>query len=115
MPRSRRLALTIAAVAGVSAPGRVPAQAAPDTLPGYERVRPGSDSAALVRAADDALRGAMSMPVPLAVTRFRRERGSALIAMRPAPPPNTTPVVWHGLAGTVRVLPDGRRVIVSRD
>lgn len=111
----RRLAFALAALAGFSAPHAASGQTSPDTLPGYRDVRPSADSAALVQAADDALRGLLSIPVPFVVTHLRRERATAMVSLRPAEVPGTTPVVWHGLAGTVRILADGRRVIVSQE
>jgi hypothetical protein len=84
----------------------------PDTLPRFEQIVATSDSSALVRAANDALQGKMGVEVPMSVTSYRREGRSVVIALRPQPTPG---VVWRNLAGSVRILEDGRRIILSRD
>jgi hypothetical protein len=91
---------------------RIAGEAARETLPGYGDVVATSDSGAVVAAAVDALRGASSVLVPMRATRYRREGRDAVVSLRPVPTPG---VAWRGLGGTVRILPDGRRVIVARE
>ncbi len=87
------------------------AQAAPDTLVAYGMARPASDSATIVRAVDDALQGESSITVPMETMQFARVGGAVIVTLRPVPTPG---VVWHNLGGTVRLLADGRRVILGR-
>jgi hypothetical protein len=44
-------------------------------------------------------------------TRYRREERAVVVSLEPIPTPG---VVWRNLAGTVRILADGRRVILAR-
>ena len=90
---------------------RIAAELPSDTLPGYGTVVAASDSAALVRAAADALRGASSVPAPMRVTRYARQGEDVVVSLEPVP---ARGVAWRGLGGTVRILPDGRRVIIAR-
>lgn len=83
-----------------------------DTLPPYRNVNGASrDSVELVKAASDALNGKSGIPLEFLVISFRRAHGRVTIDMKPQPIPN---VVMHGAGGTVRILADGRRVILSR-
>ena len=86
-------------------------QSLPDTLVRYANTTAASDSISLVAAADDALQGRSSVTVPMVVKRFVREKSAVLIELSPEPHPR---VIWHNLAGTVRIMNDGRRVILSR-
>jgi hypothetical protein len=88
------------------------AQAPADTLPRYRDVTVKSDSAALVEAANDALQGLSSIEVPMRTTRYRHEERAVVVSLQPVPTPG---VVWRNLAGTVRILEDGRRVLLSRE
>ena len=47
----------------------------------------------------------------MVVTAYRRVRTSVVISMEPDSTPG---IEWVHLGGTVRVLPDGRRVILHR-
>jgi hypothetical protein len=83
------------------------------TLPRYGQVVGTSDGATLVRAADDALPGRSSVTLPTLTTAYRREAGAAVVTLRPTG-------VLAGIAvpnagGTVRILGDGRRVILPRE
>lgn len=84
----------------------------PDTLPRYAQVVQTSDSTALVRAVNDALQGRMGVEVPMRTTCYKRETNSVVITLVPVPAPG---VVWRDLGGTVRILEDGRRIILSRE
>lgn len=87
------------------------AQPTGTVLPPFEKVRPSSDSVSLVRAADDALQGASSITVPMRVVRFHRSAGIVEVALVPQA---DSAVVWRNRGGTVRMLANGRRIIVSR-
>lgn len=83
-----------------------------DTLPRFETVTPTTrDSARLVNAADDALQGQYGVIVPMEVQRFQRMRGQVEVTLRPKTSPNAE---WLRLGGRVRILPDGRRIVVER-
>jgi len=83
-----------------------------DTLPRFAAVTSvARDSATLVAAADDALQGKFGITAPMIVTQFRRDGSGVEISMRPD---TSRGVSWKDLGGTVRVLPDGRRVILRR-
>jgi hypothetical protein len=83
-----------------------------DTLPRFADVTASSaDSVKLVAAANDALQGKFGLQAPMVVTSFHRVQSSVVISMRPDSTPG---IEWAHLGGTVRVLPDGRRVIVHR-
>ena len=94
----------------------VAAQTTGETLPRYGAVDAGSDSAAVVRAAADALQQRASVALPTFVARYETsdERGGrvAVVSLRPVPVPGLD---VRGVGGTVRVLGDGRRVIVARE
>ena len=84
----------------------------PDTLPPYKQVQGTSrDSAEQVEAAVDALHGRLGFPPPLVLTSYRREGRSVVIDMRADSLPRLRFV--NG-GGTIRILEDGRRVIVAR-
>jgi hypothetical protein len=83
-----------------------------DTLPRYGTVAAGSDSAAVVRAASDALQGRSSVEVPMRTTRYVREGRAVVVSLTPVAMPG---IVWYHLGGTVRVHEDGRRVVVARE
>jgi hypothetical protein len=93
-------------------PQPVAAQVTSDTLPRYRDVTARSDSAALVQAANDALQGLSSLEVPMRTTHDRREKQDVVVSLQPVPTPG---VVWRNLGGTVRILRDGRRVILKRE
>jgi hypothetical protein len=93
-------------------PQTIGAQAQADTLPRYLDVTSRSDSAEVVRAVNDALQGLSSLEVPMRTTRYQRDKSTVVVSLEPIPTPG---VVWRKLAGTVRVLSDGRRVILSRE
>lgn len=83
-----------------------------DTLPPFGAVRPAtSDSIRLVAAANDALQGKFGITAPMLVIAFRRTPEGVLISMKPDSTPG---ISWDHLGGLVRVLPDGRRVILRR-
>lgn len=84
---------------------------ASETLPRFAAVRGEADSLALVRAANDALQGRSSVAVPMTTTHFLRQGRTAMVSLEPVPVPG---IQWRGVGGTVRILQDGRRVIVSR-
>ena len=84
----------------------------PDTLEAFEEVRGvSSDSARHVLAAIDALHGAVAVPPPMVVKDYRREDRSILIDVAADSLPR---LKWTGGGGTVRILADGRRAILSR-
>jgi beta-lactamase regulating signal transducer with metallopeptidase domain len=83
----------------------------PQPLPTYRDITTASDSVSLVSAAIDALTGQLSVTVPMVVRGYRREPHSVVIDL--APTPNES-VEWHNLGGSVRILDDGRRIILSR-
>jgi hypothetical protein len=84
----------------------------PDTLPPFAAVTPtNSDSTGLVAAANDALQGKFGITAPMVVIAFRRTPDGVLISMKPDSTPG---ISWDHLGGLVRVLPDGRRVILRR-
>jgi len=86
--------------------------AALDTLPRFAAVTPAArDSASLVAAADDALQGKFGIRAPMIVTRFQQDRDGVEISMKPD---TTRGISWKDLGGTVRVLADGRRVVLRR-
>ena len=105
------LAALVSPSSAQSRPNAGPVPSLPDTLPQFERVVAASDSSALVRAANDALQGKMGVEVPMLTTSFKREANAVLLSLRPQPTPG---VVWRNLGGSVRILRDGRRVILSR-
>lgn len=82
-----------------------------DTLPPFEGVTASADSAKLIAAASDALHGMSGITVPMVVVRFSREKNVVLVELTPIESPR---VKWNNLGGTVRILADGRRVILSR-
>jgi hypothetical protein len=97
------------AIAGAQTPIAPSAQ---DTFPIFQGATGATkDSVRLVDAANDALQGRFGVEVPMQVTSFRRSRGGAELTLQPIKTPNA---VWLKLAGTVRILPDGRRVILRR-
>ena len=84
----------------------------PDTLPQYEKTTAAtSDSVSLVAAADDALQGLSSVPVPMVVKKYVRGKSSVVIELQPAPNPK---IRWHNRGGTVRIVKDGRRIVLAR-
>ncbi len=84
----------------------------PDTLKQYAKTTPANaDSLSLVAAAKDALQGMSSLEVPMIVEKYVREKTAVVIELRPAPDPK---VVWLNRGGSVRILNDGRRVVVTR-
>jgi hypothetical protein len=115
MRRLTHLSLYAAASVAVAALGLTPrqamAQSPADTLPRYRDITVKSDSTLLVHAANDALQGLSSLEVPMRTTRYRHEERSVVVSLEPVPTPG---VVWRNLAGTVRILEDGRRIILSR-
>lgn len=87
-------------------------QAVPDTLPAYHQIRGTSrDRSALIAAVIDALHGRMAFPPPLVVNSFKREDRTVTIDMKADSLPR---IRWRNGGGTVRILADGRRVIVRR-
>jgi hypothetical protein len=88
------------------------ASATHDTLPRFAAVTGSThDSVSLVTAADDALQGKFGITAPMVVTGFHRTPTGVEIRLKP----DTTPgISWEHLGGVVRVLPDGRRVILRR-
>jgi hypothetical protein len=88
------------------------APSTPDTLPPFGDMSPArSDSTRLVAAANDALQGKFGITAPMRVIAFRRSPDGVLISMKPD---STRGITWDHLGGLVRVLTDGRRVILRR-
>lgn len=83
----------------------------PGPIPMYGNITAASDSASLVAAASDALQGRLFVTVPMIVKGYRRETNSVLIDLAPVSP---GPVEWRNLGGSVRILEDGRRIILAR-
>ena len=95
----------------------------PDTLPPWgralsvTRLEMERDSAAIVplveqvKAAIDALTGRASIPARLVLSGFRREGRAVIIDLTAD---NLPQLAFWGAGGTVRILPDGRRVILAR-
>lgn len=113
----RSLVLSVTTLASLStAPGAhgqaaITTRSAGDTLARFERITSDSrDSVQLVRAADDALQGKFGVTVPMSVTAFRRTQRGVEVSLRLAKTPG---VEWKELGGTVRILSDGRRVVLN--
>lgn len=86
--------------------------ALPDTLPPYREIRGTSrDRSALVAAVVDALHGRIAFPPPLALKSFHRNGQSVTIDMMADSLPR---IRWRNGGGTVRILSDGRRIILRR-
>ena len=84
----------------------------PDTLPPYGQIRGTSrDRKAVIAAVTDALEGRSGLPAPLVTKSYRRDGKDLVIDMVADSLPR---VRFHGAGGTVRILEDGRRVIVAR-
>ncbi len=95
----------------------------PDTLPPWGRALSDTrlevqrDSTAIVplveqvKAAIDALSGRSSFPPLLALNEFHRDGGAVVIDLTAA---NLPRLNFIGAGGTVRILPDGRRIILAR-
>ena len=113
MSRSFGVAIALSVLPyAVHAQSTARASALHDTLPRFAAVTPAArDSASLVAAADDALQGKFGITAPMIVTRFQRGRSGAEISMKPD---TTHGISWKDLGGTVRILSDGRRVILRR-
>lgn len=112
-PFAQAVAAAVVAVLALGTMLRVgAAYDASETLPRYGTVAGEADSLALVRAATDALQGRSSVAVPLVATYFRRQGNTAMVSLRPTPVPG---LVWRNVGGTVRILGDGRRVVVARE
>ncbi|MHB2033320.1 MAG: hypothetical protein ACYCVE_08110 [Gemmatimonadaceae bacterium] len=62
-------------------------------------------------AAIDALHGRVALPAPLVLKRYRREGESVVIDLMADSLPR---LKWLNAGGTVRILADGRRVILVR-
>ena len=105
-------AASIATAAIALTPSLDLAQAPSDTLARYRDVTFRSDSAAVIQAANDALQGLSSIEVPMQTTHYRREERAVVVSLKPIPTPG---VVWRNRGGTVRVLADGRRVVLARE
>ncbi len=86
-------------------------ETAPPLLPRFEKVTSTSDSASVVAAANDALQGKSSISVPMVVVAIKRGKSETMVELKPVEDPR---VVWTNLGGRVRILPDGKRIIVSR-
>jgi hypothetical protein len=69
------------------------------------------DKASHIIAAKDALNGRLSFPPPLVVKTYKREGRSVVIDLVADSLPT---VKWTNGGGTVRILSDGCRVILSR-
>jgi hypothetical protein len=69
------------------------------------------DKASHIAAAKDALNGLSSFPPPLVVKTYKREGRSVVIDLVADSLPT---VKWTNGGGTVRILSDGCRVILSR-
>jgi hypothetical protein len=112
-PFAQAVAATVFAVLALGAMLRVGATYdASETLPRYGAVSGEADSLALVRAANDALQGRASVELPMVTTYFRRQGQTAMLTLRPVPAPG---IVWRDVGGTVRILSDGRRVVIARE
>lgn len=85
--------------------------AEPGPIPMYRNITAASDSASLVEAASDALQGRLSVTVPMIVKGYRRETNSVVIDLAPV---STGSVEWRNLGGSIRILEDGRRIILAR-
>lgn len=84
----------------------------PDTLARYKHVTGiSTNRSAHVEAAIDALNGDAGLPAPLKVKHYRRDGKSVVIDMKADSLPRLR---WRGSGGTVRILADGRRVILVR-
>jgi hypothetical protein len=84
----------------------------PDTLTAYKGVRGSSpERSALIAAVVDALQGRSGLPAPLVLKSFRREGKSVIVDMVADSLPRLR---FRNAGGTVRVLADGRRVILRR-
>ena len=91
---------------------RMAVPALPDTLPRYKHVTGISrNRSAHVEAAIDALNGVAGLPAPLVVKHYRRDGKSVVVDMKADSLPRLR---WHGSGGTVRILADGRRIILVR-
>ena len=120
-PFAQAVAATVFAFITLAAMVRVGAgHDAAETLPPFAHadgrvghVDGSSDSTALVRAADDALQGWSTVALPMHVTEYRRERGATVVSLRPTGVPADVTVPRVG--GSVRILADGRRVVLRRE
>ena len=84
----------------------------PDTLPPYRDVRGISrDRSAVIAAAVDALHGETRWPPPLVLKSFHRDGKAVVVDMVADSLPR---IRYRNGGGTVRVLADGRRVILGR-
>ena len=95
----------------------------PDTLPPWggalsdSRIEVERDRAAIdplveqVRAVIDALTGRASIPARLVLNEYRREGRAVVIDVTAE---NFPQLVFRNAGGTVRILPDGRCVILAR-
>jgi hypothetical protein len=104
-------------------PKRVENTTIPDTLPPYQhpssvtRMEDERNQAALepllenVAAAIDALAGLASIPPRVMVKEYRREGNAVVIDLTGNDLPN---MKFLGAGGTVRILADGRRIILAR-
>lgn len=111
-PAVRCSAALVVAFVGLGAATRPAAAQSPaDTLPRFGEVVARSDSVGLVQAAYDALEGRAGLEVPMRVIRMRQQGATAEVTMQPVETPG---VVWRNYGGTVRILADGRRLIVAR-
>jgi hypothetical protein len=83
-----------------------------EILPQFAQVTGATrDKASHIIAAKDALNGRLGFPPPLVVKTYKREGQSVVIDLVADSLPN---VKWTNGGGTVRILSDGCRVILSR-
>ena len=83
-----------------------------EVLPQFGQVTGAShDKASHIIAAKDALNGRSSFPPPLVVRTYKREGRSVVIDLVADSLPT---VRWTNGGGTVRILSDGCRVVLSR-
>ena len=83
-----------------------------ETLPQFGKVTGATrDKASQINAAKDALNGRSSFPPPLVVKTYKREGRSVVIDLVADSLPT---VRWTNGGGTVRILSDGCRIILSR-
>ena len=118
------VSVTLVAARTAQSPQReISALTLPDTLPPWgrelstTRLEVERDSAAIVplveqvKAAIDALTGRASIPARLVLNGFRRDGRSVVVDLTAD---NLPQLAFHGAGGTVRILPDGRRIILAR-